>query len=246
VRRERHVLPWGVRLSVEYRSAADLVFDHDEQFVKGGLLVKTAVPEGLALFEDAELEVILPDKTTVVVKGQIVQATAGLGVAIAFRVQSFPDLVRAVEAARKAASVKPEQKPQAEEPQTDAWEKLSKAQKITFALHGTRDQRGMVLRDADKSLHMHVLKHPRLEGDEILAIARMQTVSPDLLEAMANHREWSKRPDVALTLIRNPKLSILAAVKLVDKLSASDQRLIAKDPHVRSTVQAAARKRILG
>jgi hypothetical protein len=241
------VVPWGVRLHVEYKTAEDLVFDHDAQFVKGGLLVKTDVPEGIALFEDAELEIVLPDTTVVVVKGQVVQATAGLGVAIAFKLATFPDLVQAVEKARNAESLKPEPKPAPpENEQPEAWEKLSKTQKITMALHGTRDQRGLVLRDPDKSLHMHVLKHPRLEGDEILAIARMQTVLPDVLEAIANHREWSKRSDVALALIRNPKLNILAAVKLVDKLTPADQRLIAKDPHVRNTVQAAARKRILG
>lgn len=238
-----------VRLRVEYKTAEDLVFDHDQQFVKGGLLVKTDVPEGITLFEDAELEIVLPDRKSLVVKGQIVQATQGLGVAVAFRLATCPELGAAVAAARTAESSKPEPKPAAaaaEGPAPDAWDKLTHAQKITIALHGTRDQRAMVLRDPDKSLHLHVLKQPRLEGDEVIAIARMQTVHQDVLEAIANHREWSKRSDVAMALIRNPKLSVLAAVKLVDKLSAGDQRIIAKDPHVRSSVQAAARKRILG
>jgi hypothetical protein len=236
-----------VRLRVEYKTAEDLVFDHDQQFVKGGLLVKTDVPDGLTLFQDTDLEIVVGDNEPLVIKGQVVQATPGLGVAIAFRVESFPALVNAIADARKAESVKPAPKPAAPDaPAPDAWEKLSHAQKMTLALHGTRDQRGMVLRDADKSLHIHVLKHPRLEGDEIVAIARMQTVAPDVLEMIANHREWSKRSEVAMTLIRNPKLSVLAAVKLIDKISAADQRIIAKDPHVRSSVQAAARKKILG
>jgi hypothetical protein len=234
-------------LRVEYKTAEDLVFDHDQQFTKGGLLVKTDVPEGITLFEDTELEIVLWDKKSLVVKGQIVQATPGLGVAVAFRLAACPDLVAAVEAARKAESLKPEPEPRAPAGSTpDAWEKLTHAQKITMALHGTRDQRALVLKDPDKSLHIHVLKNPRLEGDEIVAIARMQTVHQDVLEMVANHREWSKRSDVAMALIRNPKLSVLAAVKLVDKLSTGDQRIIAKDPHVRSSVQAAARKRILG
>jgi hypothetical protein len=236
-----------VHLRVEYKTAEDLVHDHDAQFVKGGLLVKTAVPENLTLFEDAELEIVLFDMPAVVIKGQVVQATPGLGVAVAFRLDSCPELLALVAQARKSESVKPQpQPPSSPAAPADAWEKLSHAQKITMALHGTRDQRAMVLRDPDKSLHIHVLKHPRLEGDEIVAIARMQTVAPDVLEMIANHREWSKRSEVALALIRNPKLSVLAAVKLIDKLSAADQRMIAKDPHVRTTVQAAAKKRILG
>jgi hypothetical protein len=243
----RHVLPYGVRLRVEYKTAGDLLFDHDQQFVKGGLLVKTDVPEGLTLFEETELEITLVGKPPVAVKGQIVQAAPGLGVAVAFQLKTSPDLVALIEEARKIESVKPEPKPAAPEGSTpDAWEKLSHAQKITLALHGTRDQRTMVLKDPDKSLHVHVLKHPRLEGDEIVAIARMQTVSPDVLEMVAGHREWSKRSDVAMALIRNPKLSVLAAVKLLDKLSAADQRIIAKDPHIKSSIQTAARKRILG
>lgn len=235
-----------MRFKVEYRTAGDLIYDHDEQFVKGGLLVKTKVPDNITLFEDVELEIGLPDKKSVVVKGQIVQATPGLGVAVAFKLNACPDLVKAVEAARKTDSVKPEPKAPSEDEAPTAWDKLTKAQKVTFALHGTRDQRGMVLRDVDKSLHIHVLRHPRLEADEIVQIARMQSVSPDVLEAMANHREWSRRSEVAMTLIRNPKLSVLAAVKLLDKLSPSDQRVIAKDGNVRSSIQAAARKRILG
>ena len=118
--------------------------------------------------------------------------------------------------------------------------------KIQLALTGNREERTAILRELNKSLHVHVLRNPGLQLDEVVAIAKMTNVSPDLLMGVANRREWSGRPEVAIALVRNPKTPVDVAVKLLDKVSAADLRFLAKDPNARPPVQAAARKKVLG
>ena len=74
----------------------------------------------------------------------------------------------------------------------------------------------------------------------------MTDVSPDLLLALANRREWASRPEVAVALARNPKLPPMIAVRLLEYVSAQDLRFLAKDPHARPPIQQAARKKVLG
>lgn len=119
------------------------------------------------------------------------------------------------------------------------------AQKIQLALTGNRDERTAVLRDVNKSAHVHVLRNPGLQADEVLGIAKMTNVSPDLLLGIANRREWAGRPEIAVALIRNPKIPPVTAVKLLDYVTPDQLRQLAKDPHARPPVQAAARKRVV-
>ena len=120
------------------------------------------------------------------------------------------------------------------------------AQKIQQALHGDKNQRMAILRDHNKQLHTYVLRNPQLQIDEVLTIAKMSTMSAEMLTAIAGRREWAERPEVALALVRNPKTPIPLAVKMLDHVTDSELRVLAKQPNVRDAVQRAARKKILG
>ena len=72
-----------------------------------------------------------------------------------------------------------------------------------------RDARFAVLRDPNRSVHVHVLRNPGLMLDEIQAIARMTTVSVDLLSQFAQKREWGHRPEIAIALVSEPELLLL-------------------------------------
>ncbi len=228
-----------MRLRVTYPSPSALIDEHDHQMVKGGLLVRGQAPAGLTLFDDVELELAgdFPplDAGPVVLRGQVVQIVAGVGVAVAFDPAAVAPTVAAARAPAASAPSSPPARPANE-----------MAQKIHVALHGNKDDRMRVLRDTNKMFHPYVLRNPGLGLDEVLAIAKMSTVAPDLLGTIAANKDWARRPDIAIALVRNPKTPTPAAVRLLDHVSAADLRQLAKDTHTRPPVQQAARKKLLG
>ena len=223
-----------MRLRVRYRKPSEFVGDHDQQFVRGGLLVRVEPPQGLELYGAVELQVFAPGGESVVVEGQIVQLLPGVGVAVGFQ----PDAGLAAEhsVVREGGG-------------NDAYVRVraaSKHEKIQMALHGSREERAIVLRDIDRSLHRFVLQNPHLGLDEVLAIAKMPTVTSDVLTEIAEKREWFQRPDIALALIRNPKTPVPAAVKLLEFCGVSEVRRLARDTGTRQAIRAAALKKLSG
>jgi hypothetical protein len=120
------------------------------------------------------------------------------------------------------------------------------AARIQAALHGNKDERLRIIRDVNKMAHPYVLRNPGLGLDEVLAIAKMTTVAPDLLASIAERREWATRPDIAIALVRNPKTPAPIAVRLLDHVSEADLRQLAKDGKTRPPIQQAARKKVIG
>jgi hypothetical protein len=119
-------------------------------------------------------------------------------------------------------------------------------EKINIALHGSRDERGLILRDTNRLLHPYVLKNPNLQMDEVVAMARMAAISPELLKQIADRREWIARPDIAIALVRNPTVPVLTALKALEHVSPADLRQLAKDTRTRPAIQQAARRKVVG
>lgn len=119
------------------------------------------------------------------------------------------------------------------------------AEQMQIALHGGKDERNIIIRGPNRRLHQYVIRNPHIQLEEVAAIARMPTVSVDILKFIAERREWAQRPEVALGLVRNPKTPVPMAVRSVQYCSASDLRQLAKVSAVRGPVQRAIRKKVL-
>jgi hypothetical protein len=234
-----------VKLTVVYTTPAELVTAHDAEMTRGGLLVRGASAAGLELFTDVDLELRAGD-TTITTRAQVVQIVAGVGVAVAFMIDRADGLAALVTKARTLAAWPAAAAPAAAVGAAAKWAAASQSEKIQIALHGNRDERALVLRDINKMLHPYVLRNPNLQLDEIVAIAKMNTVSPELLKQIADRREWYTRPEIAIALVRNPKVPPPIAVRLLDHVSAAELRQLAKDSRTRPAVQQAARKKVIG
>ena len=112
-------------------------------------------------------------------------------------------------------------------------------------MKGDREARFAVLRDPNRAIHVHVLRNPGLMIDEIAAIARMTSVSIEMLKQIASRREWGHRPEIAIALVRNPTVPVPVAIELLAHVSDADLKQLAKDTRTRDPVQRAARKRLL-
>jgi hypothetical protein len=240
------------RLRATFTTPAALVASHDQEMTRGGLLVRGEVPPDVALFAEVELE-IEGGGRRLVTPAQVVQMAPGVGVAVTFVPAKVAGLAEWVAQARSlgaggwpdaAPAARPGAAPVASPAQRirDA----SVAEKIQIALHGSRDERALILRDTNRLLHPYVLKNPNLQMDEVVAIARMSAMSPESLKLIADRREWIARPDVAIALVRNPTVPVPVALKALEHVSPADLRQLAKDTRTRPAIQQAARRKVVG
>ncbi len=120
------------------------------------------------------------------------------------------------------------------------------ARKIQLALHGDKNQRAALLREQNKMIHGYVVRNAQIQLDEVVAIARMTTVTVEVLTFIASRREWAERPEVALALVRNPRTPVPLAIRMLERVSPSDLRMLAKQSTVREAIQRVARKKVIG
>lgn len=238
-----------LRARVRYGRVADFLADARQQLAHGGLLVRVAVEAERGA--PVELTIDTPAGGAVVT-GQVLQVLAGAGVAVGLDPAALGDLIAAAGAWRgeeagepPAHELSPPREPAAASPPAQA-HGAAQAAKIQQALHGDKNQRAAILRENNKLLHAYVLRNPQIQLDEIVTIARMATVSVDVLTFIAGRREWAERAEVAAALVRNPKTPVPLAVRMLDHLGQGELRQLAKQTTVREAISRAARKKLLG
>ncbi len=262
-----------MKLRVTYERPQDVIRDHDQQFARGGLLVQVAPPPNLEQRSAIELEIVTSTGAAVLT-GEALQVFPGVGVAVGFDPAS-PALKALVYSARSAApaasadgapphhslvvagaeSPKPPTSTSVKtaEPSTAPTgdpktriKSASIAEKMRIAQHGTKDERAVIMRDpAAQNLHRFVIRNPHLQLDEVCQIARMATTTGEIFTYIASQPDWARRPEVALALVRNPKVPVSLAVKMLNHIPAADIRQLAKAPNVRDAIQRAARRKIM-
>jgi hypothetical protein len=123
---------------------------------------------------------------------------------------------------------------------------MTNAEKIQVALHGTRDERNLVLRDKNRTLHAFVLKNPAINLEDITTIAKNAQMGPEILKQIAERKEWFQRPTVATALARNPKTPPDVAIRALDHVPNDVLRQMAKGVGALPHVTQAARKKVVG
>ncbi|HET6372925.1 MAG TPA: hypothetical protein VFG76_06445, partial [Candidatus Polarisedimenticolia bacterium] len=78
--------------------------------------------------------------------------------------------------------------------------RMNTAEKVQLALKGSREDRTILIKDASKLVQEAVLESPKLTENEIEAIARMRSVTEDVLRIIAGSREFMKNYAVVLSL----------------------------------------------
>jgi hypothetical protein len=260
-----------MRFVVRYHRAQDLLADHDAQFRHGGVLVRVSPPPGLNRDDRIEI-VVAAAGVEVTCQARVAQILPGAGVAALFDPGALAELIETARQRGEEQGGPPEhamvptERPPAPDtghrpaatatprradddldaPDTYAQYKAANpTQKIQMALRGNRAARNLALRDlTNKQLPLFVLRNPNLGLDEVGAIARMSDVATTVLQAIAERREWSHRPDIALALVRNPKTPVPMALQLLGCLDQAEIRRLGKDGSVRQPIKVAAAKRL--
>jgi hypothetical protein len=120
--------------------------------------------------------------------------------------------------------------------------KMSIAEKIKLATKGNKEARGYLLRDSNKLVAVAAVRSPKITDPEILAIANSRQAHDEVLRTVFSKREWVKMYPVKLALVKNPKVPLPIAMKLMSTLRESEVKEIARDKNVPSGIQLQARK----
>ena len=123
--------------------------------------------------------------------------------------------------------------------------RLNVAQRMAVAMKGSREERAILIRDPNKLVAVSVLSSPKMTETEIESIAKMASVSDEILRIIANSRQWMKRYTVAAALTRNPKTPVAIAMNLLPRLSDKDLRALSADRNVPEVLRITARQRIV-
>jgi len=113
---------------------------------------------------------------------------------------------------------------------------------VELALKGNREERGILIRDPIKVVALAVIKSPKLTEREVETFAGMRNVVEDVIQKIANSREWSKNYTVVLALCKNPKAPVRKIITMMTRLNNRDLRLLGMDRGIAEAVRVAARR----
>ena len=115
-------------------------------------------------------------------------------------------------------------------------------QKISLALKGNKEARGLLIRDSNKIVQLAVLDSPKLTDSEVEGIAKMRNISDELIRKIARNRDWIKKYSILKALVQNPKTPPGVSMRMVSGLLDLDMKILMKDKGVSEIVRREARK----
>ena len=119
--------------------------------------------------------------------------------------------------------------------------KMSVSEKIKLATLGNKEARTLLLRDSNKLVCMAAATSPRITDGEIFSMANSRTVNADVLRLIYSNREYLKTYAIKISLVKNPKVPLPTALKMMYTLQERDLKELARDRNVSQTIQAQAK-----
>jgi hypothetical protein len=254
-----------IALTAVFQTNAEFLKVFDGEIARKGLLVRGATLERVSPGTACQVFVQVEGGAPIDVAAQVAAVVPNVGVAVLFT--EVPAALTAFAAGLRAppANESPEPVPgsgsasasgSGSDPQPedgddevprgslfDRLKTMTVTEKTQLALSGTREERMALIRDSAKTIHIFVLKNPRLGLDEVQAAAKQASLSPDALKLIAEHREWGMNAAVCSALVRNPKTPIPVAVRLIERIPLADLKVLAKGG-ARDQIVLAARKKL--
>jgi len=120
--------------------------------------------------------------------------------------------------------------------------KMSSPQKIKLGLSGGKEARGLLIRDSNKQVSAAVLENPRITDGEIEFFAKSTNLSEDIMRKIGTNSDWTKKYNVAHSLVNNPKCPPGIAVGFVIRMTDKDLAMLEKSRNVSEAVRSAARR----
>jgi hypothetical protein len=123
--------------------------------------------------------------------------------------------------------------------------KMSVSEKVKLATLGNKEARTLLLRDSNRLVCMAAATSPRITDGEIFGLANSRTCSADVLRYIYDNREFLRTYAIKFSLVKNPKVPLPTALRLLVTLQEKDIKELSRDRNVPQTVQAQAKAYIM-
>jgi len=120
--------------------------------------------------------------------------------------------------------------------------RLNTAQKAILAMKGNREERMILVRDSNRTVAIGVLKNGRISEPEIESIAKMRNVHEEVLRQIGSGREWTKKYNVVISLVHNPRTPQGVSMNFVNRLSNRDLKVLVGSREVPELLRRMARR----
>lgn len=122
--------------------------------------------------------------------------------------------------------------------------RMSVAERVQTALKGNREERVILIRDANRIVSSAVLDSPKLTDSEVEAIALMKNVSEEVLRVVGSKREFAKSYVVIHNLIKNPRTPIATSLGLINRILTNDLRALSRNKNVPEVLRKTAQRNV--
>ncbi|HYA86658.1 MAG TPA: hypothetical protein VEI57_06315 [Nitrospirota bacterium] len=124
-------------------------------------------------------------------------------------------------------------------------QRMSPSQKIKLALTGTKDARGLLIRESSKIVALSVLENPRITIGEIEFFAKSPHLNEDVIRKIGTNTEWTRKSAVISALVNNPKTPVGVSLPFVNRLSDRELAVLEKSRSIPEAVRTAARNFVM-
>ena len=119
-------------------------------------------------------------------------------------------------------------------------------EKLSLAQRGTKEERRILIADANKIVSLAVLRCEALiRRPRWRSFCAMRHLPVEIFHEIASTREWVKRPRIQLALVNNPAVPLSITLPLIKFLNMRELRNVTRDRNLPEGVRSSARKILL-
>ena len=118
--------------------------------------------------------------------------------------------------------------------------RMNVGERIKVALLGSREERGILIRDGSKLVSSAVLASPKLTEQEVESFSNMKNVRENVLRDIARSRKFMKNYVVLRNLCSNPRTPLDLSLSLMKNLLGPDLKLLSMNKNIPETLRRMA------
>jgi len=115
-------------------------------------------------------------------------------------------------------------------------------EKINLAYSGGKEERRILIGDANNLVGQAVLKSRGLTIAEIEAFCMMRHLDTEIYRKISQNREWMRKQPIIQAMVRNPAVPIAITLPLVKHLKIRELKAVVRDPNLPEGVRLTAKK----
>ncbi|HEU4950591.1 MAG TPA: hypothetical protein VFT46_01500 [Holophagaceae bacterium] len=120
--------------------------------------------------------------------------------------------------------------------------RLRTNQKIMLAIKGGKEERTILIREANRLIQENVIRNGRITEGEVAFIANMRTIHEGVLRIISMNREWMKKYTIVKALVYNPRTPLPVAMSNLKRLNEFDMKLMQRDKNIPEVLRREAKR----